>query len=804
MAAKTLNGAYPGGYYLQAAYRILTIGAAGSVGGAGVTTTNTHASSIYNQGTVAGATYGIQLADGGLISNGGATDSTALIEGGRTKGGAGAAILVATAEGTVVNAATITSAATPDGTYASYYGPSVLLEEGGMVTNSSTLARIANGVTISGRVGTVTNEGTVLGTYYDYYKASPPPYPRNFYIKDRTVSVEMTSGGSVENGANGSIPASLANGVYISGGRGSVTNNGFIGGPTSCYYTTYPYSIFKSGVSVRLTKGGMVLNGTGANQSADIAYGVQISGRPGTVVNSGTIEGTLFTDFNQVRGSGFSERTTAVLLQNGGAVTNGSTTNGAATIGSVGITGYGSVANFGTIGSGVEINGPGSVANFDTIGGVEISGIGAVANFGTINYVHIFSRGTVTNGGAANSSAAIINYGIAVETGALGVVVNYGLISSTRTLHPHTDFAVYLGEDGTLVNGAADNTTAEISGSNGIKSYNGGKFHATGTVINFGTIAAMTAGRYAVQLRSPSSRMIEEGSGHIIGELAGGGGTLELAAAAGAGTITGIGSQKISGFALIQVDAGAGWHFTGANYIAPGALLTNAAAIVDQGVLTNKGTISLAALLQLTTSATLTNAAGGQVLITGDRNIAAASGATGTQIDNSGLLKKSGGTGSSVITSSIVNSGTIVASIGLLELNGPVTGTGVDRVGTGATLEFRDAVAATQTVTFTGPNAVLELADAAAFAASVRKFAAGETLDIRSVPFGSATTASYSGTATAGTLTVANGVHTAQIRLIGQFIAADFAAASDGQGGTDITYSGASAAPALATVNGHA
>src|SRR5258708_7623004 len=48
-----------------------------------------------------------------------------------------------------------------------------------------------------------------------------------------------------------------------------------------------------------------------------------------------------------------------------------------------------------------------------------------------------------------------------------------------------------------------------------------------------------------------------------------------------------------------------------------------------------------------------------------------------------------------------------------------------------------------------------------------------------------------------GTLTVTDGVHTANIALLGAYIAGNFTAASDGHGGTLITYTSAS------TTGGH-
>ncbi|HXV01056.1 MAG TPA: hypothetical protein VG166_11205, partial [Caulobacteraceae bacterium] len=94
-------------------------------------------------------------------------------------------------------------------------------------------------------------------------------------------------------------------------------------------------------------------------------------------------------------------------------------------------------------------------------------------------------------------------------------------------------------------------------------------------------------------------------------------------------------------------------------------------------------------------------------------------------------------------------------------------------------------------VSFLGTGGELELFDGADFAGKVAGFAATDSLDLRSIPFGTGTKVSYSGTKTSGTLTVSNGSHVANIALLGQFTAGEFAAANDGHGGTDITLSSA-------------
>ena len=63
------------------------------------------------------------------------------------------------------------------------------------------------------------------------------------------------------------------------------------------------------------------------------------------------------------------------------------------------------------------------------------------------------------------------------------------------------------------------------------------------------------------------------------------------------------------------------------------------------------------------------------------------------------------------------------------------------------------------------------------------------SLDLRDIAFSSATTLGFveAGDNLSGTLTVSDGTHTANIALLGQYVAGNFTKQSDGNGGTLIT-----------------
>jgi len=72
------------------------------------------------------------------------------------------------------------------------------------------------------------------------------------------------------------------------------------------------------------------------------------------------------------------------------------------------------------------------------------------------------------------------------------------------------------------------------------------------------------------------------------------------------------------------------------------------------------------------------------------------------------------------------------------------------------------------------------------FRGKISGFSIPDEIDLTSVSFASATLG-YSGNALSGTLTVTDGVHTAKLAMLGQYVAGNFHLSADGHGGTLIT-----------------
>jgi Cupin/FG-GAP-like repeat len=150
---------------------------------------------------------------------------------------------------------------------------------------------------------------------------------------------------------------------------------------------------------------------------------------------------------------------------------------------------------------------------------------------------------------------------------------------------------------------------------------------------------------------------------------------------------------------------------------------------------------------------------------------------TGTEstITNSGLLEKTGGTGTSVISPDVANNGTIFVSCGTpaqagaLDFVGAVTGAGTDTISSHSMLEFNTTVASSQTVSFNGVSGALYLTNPTSFAGLISGFTGSNCIQL---PAGwSFSNFSENLSGTLGTLTVSNGSTTAALDFAGDFTA---------------------------------
>ena len=167
---------------------------------------------------------------------------------------------------------------------------------------------------------------------------------------------------------------------------------------------------------------------------------------------------------------------------------------------------------------------------------------------------------------------------------------------------------------------------------------------------------------------------------------------------------------------------------------------------------------------------------------------------------NQGTIHSSNGDSVAISSPNVTNTGKLWADGGNVVVSSPVTGAGTDEITGAGVMEFAGTVASGQTVTFdANSTGTLKLDNSPGFAGTVSGLALGNYIDLTDVQFVSLQAPTYTPNAnnTGGTLTVTDGQHTANIALLGQYMAGSFATSADGHGGTLITDPPSTQPPAL-------
>jgi hypothetical protein len=433
-------------------------------------------------------------------------------------------------------------------------GIGVSLASGGSVTNAASASITAggDGIVIGGATGTVVNDGSIAATGTSgngiaLISGGSVTNAASGSITGAHWGVDLSAGGYVTNAAAGTISGVGNPGVEVTGAAGTVENAGVIinSGSTNS--------------AIGMHDGGYVSNAASGMISGGGGFGVFVSGAAGTVVNSGSIAAT------GTSGEG-------VYLGLGGSVTNAA---------SASITGYRAVEISGSAGTVVN---DGSIASTGTLliptlspSGVDLSSGGSVTNAASASItgdrwgVYVLGRtGTVVNDG---SIAATGPTAAGVDLGSGGSVTNaaFGSIMGGAG-------GIYIdGGTGTVVNdgsiaGGGFRGIVLLSGgsitnatSASIKGFGfGAGLYADGTLTNAGTIIGNSG--TAVHFAGTGNNLLVLDpsygfSGLVVGSPSASN-TLELASAASAGTVTGLGTEFVN-FGSIVIDAGAQWTIGG-------------------------------------------------------------------------------------------------------------------------------------------------------------------------------------------------------------------------------------------------
>jgi hypothetical protein len=803
MATKTITGNYPSGYYLKPSYDTLDVAATASVGGAGVTATNIQPSTISNLGNVDGTTNGITLTDGGVVTNGSSSDTSALIQGTTAVG-----VLIDGGAGSVTNSGSILGGPRVSGT-----GVGVWLKAGGKVVNTAPGSISGeDGVGVYGGTADVINAGSIVGEVGGGL-GNGIDLQQGRLSNEATGSIYGFSGGVLINGGPvtvsnaGSINGSFIGVVFINGSSGNVDNDGsitagyagvdmaFSGYPTVSGLTNGlngsihggsdgviagPSGVIRNDGSISggsngvFVRGGSVTNGAAGNSSAVISGNVGISFQgPGSITNFGTIEGTGGTALTFVSSS-------AKLIEEGTGVLDGMASGGGGTLELGNKAGVGTLSGLGSTVTGFVTTIVDKFSVWSLSGPSTLAKNTALDNNGTLTLLgNVVSSGTIANKAGATlafDGDVSITTDPAVKAGAF---TNAGLVE--KLVGTGTSI-IRTGKAGLTDTGTIDveTGTLELTG-NTISIIGAIKGART---IEFSTGAATLGAGSSVS----SAGFTIAGSGAKVtvarvlgytGNFSAGSNT-ELTIAAGD-------SLQLTGMASFRQDSIDG----------PGRLMTTGTTTVSQATLGgtaqwyNTGTIGVAGgTLTVGDSAgnvaTFNNQAAGVLDLVGNTNIAVGTGVS--LFKNQGLVAKTAGS-LSKIAISITNTGIIEVASGTLDLQRTVTGKGTLKIDAGKVLQADASVSQSQTVDFNGGDKLV-LTDAAQFAARLQDFGAADKLDLRQFDPATATLGfSENGTHTAGTLTVADGSLTAKITLLGQYSASAFHKASDGLGGTLVTYS---------------
>ena len=441
-----------------------------------------------------------------------------------------------------------------------------------------------------------------------------------------------------------------------------------------------------------------------------------------------------------------------------------------------------------TVSSGGEADGTqligGGYAYVDSggkVSGTQLQGTEAVAGTALANIVA--SGGVLkVNSGALVSGTVVSSGGaLVVRTGATvsHTVISGGMETVSSGGSSIADTVNSGGTERVKSDGQAASTVVLSGGQ--LEVLSGGV--ASAAILDGGTLKLLAGGSLDGGL------VLEAGSAFLAGTVAAGqtvsftgaGGTLAL------DNLTGFNAQ-IAGFTqpnqMIELD---GFAFNGAETVAwsqsgaGGTLTVRDGAKVAQLTLIGAhaaGDFSLAG-----------DGSGGTFVET-PSIITVSSGVTSNGLtisDGEQLQVQSGGV---AIAATLVGGSEVVSSGGVAAAPGVGGGTltlssGAELLG-GLVLEAGEAilsgaVAAGQTVSFTGPEGTLVLEDPADFngeISSLNPF--GSRIDLGGFAYHSTETVAWDQTGGSGTLTVSDGAKVAELTLIGGFVAADFHLANDG------------------------
>ena len=154
-------------------------------------------------------------------------------------------------------------------------------------------------------------------------------------------------------------------------------------------------------------------------------------------------------------------------------------------------------------------------------------------------------------------------------------------------------------------------------------------------------------------------------------------------------------------------------------------------------------------------------------------------------VETSGLVESGG-------KATVVSGGTFTSGVdyGVLTVSSGGHVSGGLTISGGGTASISGSVAAGQSITLAGNGETLALYAVANFHATIGGFSTSDRIDLGGFSYSASETFTYTEAASllSGTLSVNDGVQSANLTLLGNYTSANFALANDGHGGTYVKY----------------
>jgi autotransporter passenger strand-loop-strand repeat protein len=415
-------------------------------------------------------------------------------------------------------------------------------------------------------------------------------------------------------------------------------------------------------------------------------------------------------------------------------------------------------------------------------GGVDIAALilgGEQDVFGAASGVEVVAGSQVVEAGGVASGTIVDSGG--VETVLSGAAASGAVVASGGTLVVLSGGAASGVDDngGTdVVLGVASATAVggvEVVLSGGV---------AAGSIVDSGGVEVVVSSGSATNLvvHSGGTDVVVGGGTEIDTTLNSGG--LDIIASAGTGLLL---SGHTESGVIVTGSGSVLLVLSGA--MESGSIITsNGVDLLDGGV--GSGTIVTSGGVEVEVGG---GAASGSIIVSGGVEVVTGGGsAHGVIIGVSGVDVVVGG---ATQTGAIVQSGGVDVVVSGAASGAVVDSGGIEVVQSGSvdsavTISggFFEVQSGGSTgsgaVTFAGSGGLLALDASASFGGLVAGFAASDHLDLKDIAFGSGTSVNFVQANGSGTLTVSDGVHTANIELLGQYATGAFTKASDGGTGT--------------------